>query len=389
MTAVHDGHIDTMGVHGPKVDRITAQDLLDKGKLERANAWIESNLAGENVESVLLPMDGRTRFAFDEGWHVNLDSKGDSVPLQAWCVVKDEQGNEAALQLSKGAVLELTSAVGLPKTYVTKTPARLVVPHLDYWYESPDRGTRLLMMNDVVQGATKATFTSVSNEQLASRALGRIRQKYGIDSHDVLVDKTKSRTSLASTSMLFVIPEATRAMRPDDDWSGGVQVRNSLTGQHATDARSYLFRWWCTNGATTSGKASSTYSRRPGAGGDGDAYDWIGRAVDQALNHLEGEFDKVEAMTTEPIEGEVRVAIDNLAARYKLSNPVREAIRNQMLETPDVTMYGLMQAVTAAANQRGIAASVRERLMDIGGDFVYGAGRCESCHSILVEDHEH
>lgn len=385
MTAVAQD-VDPRGVHGTKVKSITANDMLVRGKLERAPEAL-ARLSSQSVESVLLPMDGRTRFVLDEGWFVNLDGKADSAPLDAWVVVKGTDGSEdAALQLSKAALLELTSSVGMPKTYVTKTPARLVVPHLDYWYESPERGSRLLMVDGVAHGVTKATFQSFSNSEIAERALDRICQRYSIQPDDVLVDKAKSRSTLQSTSLLFVVPEATRAMRPGDDWSGGVQVMNSLTGEHATRARSYLFRWWCTNGATTSGKASATFDRRDR---DGDVYDWVGRSVDQALAHLEDEFDRVQKMTTEPIEGEVRVAIDNLAARYKLSNPVREAIRNQMMETPDVTMYGLMQAVTAAANQRGISTAVAERLMDIGGDFVYGAGRCDSCHSVLVEDHDH
>lgn len=386
MTVLDDRDVDTRGVHGPAVLGISAQEMLERGKLERSTDLLD-RLNSQNVESVLLPMDGNTHFALADDWFVNLDAKSDTAPLEAWAVVKGENGEEAALQLTKAALLELTSAVGLPKTYVAKTPPRLVAPHLDYWYESPDRQSRLLMVDGVAQGVTKATFRSLSSARLVERSIDVICKRYGIQPHDVLVDKSKSRSTLQSMSTLLIIPEASRSMRPNDDWSGGVQLTNSLTGEHATKARSYLFRWWCTNGATTSGKASATFDRRDR---DVDAYDWIGRAVDQALGHLESEFDRVEAMTTEPIEGEVRVAIDNLAERYKLSNPVREAIRNQMMETPDVTMYGLMQAVTyAAAHSRGIPTNVRERLMDIGGDFVYGAGRCDSCHSVLVEDHEH
>lgn len=386
MTVQIDRHVDTRGVHGPAVSRITPQDMLERGKLKRAPEWIDSVRGQGTVESVELPVDGRTRFVLTEDWHVRLDEKADTAPVQAWVVVEDANGQQAELQMSKASLIEAASEIGLTKTYIAKTPARLITPHLDYWFHSPDRRLSAMMVGGVVQGFPKQTYASIDNVALFERAVRKIAAHYNIDENEVLVDHGKSRVALQSAFATFVVPDATRDMRQDDPWSGGVAVRNSPTGKHGTDVRSYLFRWWCTNGATTEGKKTATFNRRE----RDDAIDWIGRAVDEALGHLEGEFDRVEAMTREPIEGEVRTAIANLAQRYKLSDPVIRAIEAQMMETPDVTMYGLMNAVTAAAHTtRGLPTSVRERMMDVGGDFVYGAGRCESCHSIVVEDHDH
>lgn len=384
---------------------VTAQAMLEQGDLETV-ADLRSRLrTDDGVGHFTLPMDGRVHFEMAEAWFVNLDGKRDNEPVDVWVRIDERRQptqhewesadqmpvmEEARrLRLSKAAVLELTSNVGLPKTYVVKTPARLIMPQLDYWYASPDRQTKLLVVDgeggQVAIGAAKASLQPFSNVRLLDRAVRAIQERYGIGEDGVFVDRKKSRHSMKETVIYLVIPESTRSMRPGDDWSGGVVLKNSLLGESATTARSFLFRWWCKNGATTQKHQSTTYSRRGATGQQEEVYDWVGRAVEESLSQIEGEFDRVQAMTTEPIEGEVRVAVDNIIRSYKLPATVAEAIRNQMMETSDVTMYGLMNAVTAAANSAGIPTNMSERLMDIGGDFVGGAHRCEACHSVQVE----
>lgn len=409
---------------------ITAQQMRDAGKLLTIGEVRERLQPDDGTIHLPLAMGGVTRFAFEEGWFVNLDGKQEDSLVNAWVVTRNPaqgsekpdgewhefrgswslsgdgacqydgcgqqrdnvahsrtHGEELGVQMTKACALEVCAAVGLPKTYVVKTPARFINPQLDYWYDSPDRQSKLFIVGGVARGVAKATMQPFSNIRLLNRAVRAIQERYGVEESQIFVDKKMSH-SLKSTNLLLVIPEATRAMRPGDDWSGGVQLKNSLTGDHPTVVNSYLFRWWCTNGAITKGAGTGAYSRRGAASQREEVYDWIGRSVEESLSALEGEFDRIQAMTTEPIEGEVRAAIDNIASRYKLSSVIREAIANEMMETPDVTMYGLMNAVTRAAQSRGLSNALREQLMGIGGDFVYGAGRCDSCHSVLVDGEE-
>lgn len=388
MTQVADRDVDTLGVHGRAAvpqNQITARRMLEAGKLSTLDDVRERLAVADQVEGVALHPEN-TRFSLDDDWFVDFDRKPEDAPMAAR-VSTTVEGARRELTLTKAALTGLAGAVGITPTYLTKTPARLITPHLDYWYESPDRQAKLLTVGDLAVATTKATFRGFSNLQMLERAMVEVRRRYG--DAEVFVDAPKWRHTLKSTSLLIVIPEAERTMRSsvesgDDSWSAGLQLLNSLVGDHGTEVGTYLFRWWCTNGATTRGSKGATFKRSSSPTKDAsEVYDWVGVSTRKALDRVEDEFDRVAAMTTEPIEGEVRVAIDNLAQRYRLSTSAREAIRNEMLETPDVTMYGLMNAVTRAAQR--FPAGMRERLMDVGGDFVHGAGRCDSCHSILVD----
>lgn len=407
---------------------ITAEMMHEQGNLKSIAELREELAPYDGVAHFLLPSDGRTHFEMDDGWFVNLDGKRDDEAVDVFVRIDERRQatqhdwespermpvlEEARrVQLTKASALELTSAVGLPKTYVVKTPARLIAPQLDYWYAGQATGSRKLLVMDrefetpatpdlepwqdgyrapatetrtVALGTAKATLQPFGHRQLLDRAIRAIQERYGVAEEDIYVDSRKTHHSMAKAFMFVVIPEATRTMRPGDDWSGGVLIQNSLTGECATTVRCIMFRWWCRNGCTTQKSASGTYSRRGNTGGE-DVYDWVGQSVHDALSRLEGEFDRVEAMTTEPIEGEVRVAVDNIIRQYKLPTAVAEAIRNQMMETSDTTMYGLMNAVTAAAQASGMPRAMSEKLMEVGGDFVAGAHRCSSCHSVLPGD---
>ena len=57
----------------------------------------------------------------------------------------------------------------------------------------------------------------------------------------------------------------------------------------------------------------------------------------------------------------------------------RDSIMQMLTDSDDFTMYGIMQAVTAVANQEGIRDTIRETLMRVGGDLpAANAQRCES-----------
>lgn len=360
-------------------ETITAETMQRKGKLLDASEVRERLAASEPLTTVDL---SGAKFRLDELWLLDVDGKRGDDATGGYVTVRGKE-----YRLTKDAALEVTSKVGIPKSYAAKTPGRLVEPHLDYWYDSPDRHLKLVVSGDRATGVAKGSYVPFSNLNLLDRTLAAVERRYG--KGEVLVDG-KYTHSLERTSLFVVVPEARRAMRPGDVWSGGVQVTNSLLGEVATVINGYLFRWWCTNGAITQHRSSGTYKRRSAAGEtQEDMYDWAARSVDAVLGHLEGEFDRVEAMTTVPIQGEVNAVLTNVFEEYRLPQVQREAIRNEMVESADLTTYGLMQAVTRAANAGGLSARTREQLMTIGGDLVRTGGRCDSCHQVVVAQHGH
>jgi hypothetical protein len=276
-------------------------------------------------------------------------------------------------RLTKDAILDATSAVGLTTSYAARCPAELVAMNLDYWYRHGERELKLLARGGDGLGFAKGSVVPFSNLGLMDAALGAIERRYGAG--PVHVDY-KLAHSLRLTRLRLIVPESQRAVREGDLWSAGIQIQNSLIGDEPTVLNGYLFRFWCTNGAISVAASSGNYSRR---GGGEDVYEWARRAVDEILGGLESEFTSLEALTRIPVDGDVEAAIGELGLRLPrgFSRQIGEAFRRSSART----MYDLMNAITQAANAPEVGEQARQALMTVGGRLPRAvAERCPQCH---------
>lgn len=285
--------------------------------------------------------------------------------------------------LTKDALLEATSLIGLQKRYVEKTPAELIVPHMNYWFQHKGKELKALATDETVLALTKGSIVPFSNVSLLERAMESVRSRYGAEA-EVLVDY-KMRHDLRRTHFRLVVPEELRSIRPDDEWSAGIDVQNSLTGEVGTSLQGYLFRWWCTNGCTTNLAESPTWNRRTGGQGD-DVYEWAEHAVEEILGHLDHEFAALEELSNTPIDGDVNDVLVDVFETYRIPLTAREDIIEEMVNSDDLTMYGVMQAVTQAANRDDISENQRQALFSAGGEIPHAfSQRCDQCHRLPVD----
>ncbi len=294
--------------------------------------------------------------------------------------------------LTKDAVLEAASVAGLRASTATELPGRLLSDHLNHAFRSglasKARATKefqLLITGGTGAALTKATLQPFSNLGLLDQALDGISARYG--SGEVLVDP-KFVHSLARTHLRLVVPEYRRTLErtgtDNDEWSVGIQIRNSLTGGDKTAIDGYLFRWWCTNGAIDTHATSGVWSRR-GNSSSAEVYAWARAAVDDILGGLESSLDNVQALVDVPIEGEAHDVLRDLFSHYRVPVPERARIIEQLLDNGPLTMYTVMQAITSVANHTDLDPGHVESLMRIGGDLPHsGNHRCDSCHRIMA-----
>ncbi len=322
----------------------------------------------------------QVHFRLEPGWNHELDTQDGLTLVDAYLTL-----DHSEFQLTKDAALEATSAVGLPKAYVTRAPAGLIEPQLNWWYQEGRLPTeyKAMTIRDRIVALNKASILPFSNLQLTDAVLTGIRNKYG--DGEVLVDK-KFTHSLRSTIVRIVVPEKQRVIErtgtDNDSWSVGVEIRNSLVGEHPTSIEGYLFRYWCTNGCTDTHSSSGTWSRRAGQGGE--VYEWARSAVDGVLGGLEHSLDDVQAMADTSIQGETVDVLRDMFEQYKIPVPQRDQIINSMVDETNLTMYSLMQAVTSAANNPELDPVLVNRLMMVGGDLPHAvSGRCEACRRLL------
>jgi hypothetical protein len=328
---------------------------------------------------VEYPLDtDNTRFLIEDAWNHGLDAKDGSDLVDAAVILG---GHE--VQLSKDALLQATSLCGLTSAYVKRTPAKLIEPHLNYWYGEQGIGNRpakLLVTNGNAAAVTRQSIVPFSNLKLLSRVLD------GLDGEEVYVD-SKFHHSVAGTYLRLVLPSRSFVVQDtgvdDDEWLMGISLYNSLTGKGKTSINGYLFRWWCLNGAIDTKATSGTWTRSMGNGDSSDVYDWAAEVVGSVVSSLEDSPRMLQDMVGLSIEGDVSQILQDLFEDYKLPARDRKAIIANMVEDDELTMYSLMQSVTEVANSMDITPDEQAKLMSVGGDLtVSAAHRCGSCHRI-------
>jgi len=147
---------------------------------------------------------------------------------------------------------------------------------------------------------------------------------------------------------------------------------------HPTVLDGYLFAWWCSNGCIDTFASSGQWSRRGTDGNNEEkAYEWARQSVDEILGGLEGTLDRVASLTQVPLAGDAQEILTESFRRHGVPSVARDAVIENLIDSPDNTMYGLMQAVTQVANDAGLTPGVVDALLTAGGELPasYGHGR--------------
>lgn len=362
---------------------------LDKELLsiEALEATIGSTEPLTQIEFVPDKTEGdKVSFELPVGWNAGLKEEHGTALTPATMTI-----NGTEYGMTKDAVLQATSAIGLTREYVAKTPGPLIRDQLNYWYAAmPSRQMKLLANDDTGLAFVKAGVSPISNIAVLDKALEKVQERFGEDV-EVLVDY-KLHHDLRLSQFRLILPDASDKLitsnrsgeETEDRWSIGLDFQNSLTAEAPLQVKGYLFAWFCTNGATSNHASSGSYSRKGNPSLD-DALEWTAASIENILEGLAHELDSVEALTEVGIEGEVNHTMQDVFERYKVPAAVRQSIMAEMVEAEDLSMYGVMAAITAAANHEGLSPNVTKRLLEVGGDLPASAsGRCDSCHRLPI-----
>ena len=314
-----------------------------------------------------------------DGWNVGLKEKASTALTDATVLVDGESH-----LLRKSVALDLTSSIGLTREYVAKCPSNLLQPHVDYWMSQSDKAVRLAMSAGVVTAVARPAVVPLPNADLLAVVLEGFQKKYGKDV-EVVADY-KVTATMDKTAVRLIVPEESRKIdsaREDDQWSLGLDIRNSLTGKSPLTLSGYMFAWWCTNGAISTHASSGNYNRKTQGQDVNEMLDWARQAVDEILGGLEHELDAVQELTTIQLGDDVAAVLQDVFTRYKVPIKQREGIMDRLLDSDDLTMYGLMQAITSGANDIDLDPAIVQALMTIGGDLpAVASSRCTECHRI-------
>jgi len=319
-----------------------------------------------------IDSESKIRFRFDDEWSHGVDSLWDTELVNASMVI---DGVER--RLTKEAVFQAGANFGLPNSYMRKLPSSYVQGLLNYHYSNGmgSNSYNVFVIQDNIAAFTRPTLRPFSNLQLLEESVAGIRDLYGADT-PIYADY-KIANSLQRTDVRLIVPAQERIMRgtemddvpagEDDTWMSGVHLSNSLIGKGQTTVEAYMFRWWCTNGCTTTMPGIGTWSRRSNGQDEGDVYQWARESVNEVLGGMEYLFDQVQALTQLNVSGDTADVLREIFSQYEVPVSQREAIMQRLLSLSTITMYSIMQAITQAANDPALEDRRKDRLMRIGG----------------------
>lgn len=329
------------------------------------------------------------RFVVSPGWHHGAANLAGTELVEAAIEIGVGPGTQT-FQLTLDTLLEAAAISGISRTKALTWPAELLERPLNYFFREGllnRAGThdyQLLVAGGYGAALTKANVNAFSNLRLLEQILNGVEEFYG--KGEVLVDYKLTHT-LKKTVIRLIVPGNTRQIRntgvADDTWSTGIQLRNSLIGDDKTSIDGYLFRWWCTNGATDTHASSGVWSRKGGR--EADVYEWARTAVDNVLGGLEPALDAVQNMVDIPIEGHANDVLRDVFEYYRVPVAQRTRIIENMVEAGTrLNMYTVMNAITAAANDTTMDPGQIENLLRMGGDLPYAASsRCDGCRRLM------
>ncbi len=328
----------------------------------------------EPLATLNISSDSTTKFHLESDWAHSIDALANTDTVGATVTI---DGTE--LQISKEAMLQAGANFGLTAAYAKRLPSKLTEGLLNYHYGSGmgQHEYNVLSVGDVVSAFTRPSITPFSNLQLLEGVVESIQDRQGGDV-PIFADY-KFTNSLQQTNIRLIVPTEQRVMQntnmqdvpenSEDTWLAGIHLSNSLIGKGMTSMEAYMFRWWCTNGATTSLDGVAAWSRKANGQND-DVYLWAKEQVDSVLGGLEHRFDEVQALARLDV-GSLNTVdlLREIFRDYNVPVSQREDIKDALLGAPDLTMYQIMNAITQAANADGLSDDRRDKLMRIGGSF--------------------
>lgn len=394
--------------------KVTFGELVDTGKLIPLSQLREILGATEPIQSITVHT-GQDMMAFkvEPLWNDGLADKTGTSPVEARLVFGSADQDILAntgYGFTVDSFLEATSLVGLPKGYTGRCPAQLVEGALNYWYGGGmSRDIKLLLLGKTIGGMSRGTIEPFSNLAILDAICERLEAN-GIDTDLAVYADAKVHHDLLRTDFRLVlddglglrVPSARDSAAHPDMYSVGIAVSNSLIGATQTSVEGYLFSWLTCAGAIDRQHASGMWSRRVAGQTIDDVAAWAGARTESILAGI-GKFPTQAGLTFTPLlgtfelvadlvnagmdsgEAEISGTLQDVFANYAVPPAARQHIIAAMVDTDDLTMYGVMQAVSTAANCPELTAKHVDAVMAVAGEIPHVVGaRCPECHRLRL-----
>jgi hypothetical protein len=335
--------------------------------------------------SMVLNDDVAIKFSTPQEW------------TKEWNLLEQDDDTESTVTvggkeyvLTKRALELLGLKFHVTRKYMSLVPAALLEPHMDYWLAARNEDIRFLLDGDRIVGLSKSPKIPLfSATEVFDLSLVAFCDANKMAEEDVYVDY-KLTSDLDATAFRLINPAvATKitshrdGLTNEDIWSTGLAVNHSQSGMFSTSFEAYMFAWWCTNGAIATHASSGRFDRRSHGDDVSEFSEWAENVVGDILLDLPDQFKDVKALTEVDLKGEMSDAAAAVFRRFRVPTGAQGDVLNELVETDDWSAYGLMNAITQAANPSETDEKTRNQLFRAAGDMAAAyTDRCVTCHRI-------
>lgn len=277
--------------------------------------------------------------------------------------------------LTPSSFLDMCRLVGVPPTYAAKCPAKLIIPHINYWGNKSLDDFKILYNADtnVIE-----TFSKSSTEFIPPSEIVEYVEKHLKDTGDLDYDKphfSPDYCTLGITSNGMSFGEGV------DNMNGGLLFSYSPNGSTPYQLSSYLMTLVCTNGLIA---PVTVFSRRRNDVEDVES--WIDRTASMAVEAIAEEADRVLRTKNYKISGHIGDVMSSVFDTYRVPTDIRDLVTERILNEGAETVYDIIEALTYhVSNDIELASSPkdRNRLMTAAGNIALHPEACPSCHRVF------
>ena len=256
--------------------------------------------------------------------------------------------------LTPWAMTQACTKLGLPSAYFGRCPKELQDAQFNHWRGLPeelrkknggDGGDRwtIRAKNLEVRGVLSARYEKLDNRQLLSALLPALE---GMNYPVKLFDLNDE-----SFHLRLIDPRMSRLVLPGDPLIVAIHIANSEVGLRAVTIDACIFRQVCSNGMVRKIAGRSMLKQRHIHVATAQFVPLLQDAIAQA-RLVAAAFIEQMVLSTKTIVPDPARAIEVLADAWKLSKQTAEYIKFGLYgETHQDTLYGLVNAVTSAAQK--------------------------------------
>lgn len=266
-------------------------------------------------------------------------------------------------------------------------PLAMTVDPLNWFFDHREGDFKVFVHGDNVVSFAKPDALLFDPDRLLDQMVDAVAKHGGKDE----VEVSNFTHTLDETRFNVHVPEgmsqAFIEARPGDKTLGGISFSGSMLGKSKLELAVYTHRVACANGMVSAdgmSRFSLGHDDEDSSGGADHLYDWISTTCEDLFDGeaLEREFTRISRLTHHPVEGHTADVLNDLFARLRIPQTTRPEILDALAEEADGTMYGVVQAMTRAAQHSpSMTSAARDRLMrDAGMAALVAQDVCPSCH---------